>query len=419
MRPWLSAVLFLVACGNGRAKTDGGGSGGEGTGSSSDGASTDGNGDGVPGADADPLCATPGTLPALTVRQVTASGQLEQPVFLTAPKGSTDLYVVEKPGRIRIIRNGALLPTAFLDVTAHVTSPGGGAEGEAGLLGLAFAPDYATSGRFFIYLTTTLAGSGPGAAVEEYARSANPDLATPTRVRTHTEFPQNGFNNIGGTVAFGPDGRLWLGTGDAASVPSDASIITSRRGKLLRMNIDTPGVAVPGNLPGGDPLVWDLGLRNPYRFSFDRVTGEAYIADAGDDSFDEVSIEPRASGQHDYGYPRMEGRHCADGSQACGAPGTLPQYEIAHASGSSVIIGGSVYRGAAIPCLRGRYIFAMFGIGRILSFVWTGTAITSEVELTDAFGGADVTYVTSISEDAAGELYMTTIGGAIYQIIAG
>lgn len=369
------------------------------------------DGDGIPipsdgtSPDADPACPTP-AIPPFTARPVVTG--LARPVYLTAPRGSTDLYVVEEVGYIRIIRDGVALPTPFLDVTAQVYSPGGPVEGEAGLLGLAFDPDYATTGRFFVYLTTLLP-AGEGAGLYEYRRSANPDVATPTPVKTILEHRQNTYANIGGHLAFGPDGKLYAGIGDGASVPSAAADPTSPRGKLDRFDIAQPNPALE---------IKASGLRNPYRFSFDRATGALYLADAGEEHFDEISIDgsPTDPERDDYGWPRVEGTRCEGGAATCPNMGIAPKHVIAHAPVSSVAIGGAVYRGAAMPCLRGRYFYAMYGLGTVFGFVWNGTAVADHVELTDRFGSLDLFSVSSISEDAAGELYITTLPGAIYRL---
>lgn len=396
-------VCALAACKSPTSKVD--------AGSGSNPHGDGGPGDGVT-VDADPQCATPGVIPPFTLKPF-ASG-LARPVYLTSPKGSSDIYVVEEVGRIRIIRNGNVLSTPFLDVTSMVYSPGGPVEGEAGLLGLAFAPDYATSGRFFIYLTTQVAGED-SAGIYEFRRSSNPDIAatTPTPVLVHR---QNDYNNLAGNIAFGPDGFLYAGIGDGASVPSASADLSSPRGKILRIDIDHPTQAVPGNMTGGEPHVWDMGLRNPYRFSFDRVTGDLYIGEAGEDHADEIDVEPRNTGKRNYGWPHMEANRCEDGTMTCANQGTLPSLVIEHAPVSSVVIGGAVYRGSLLPCLRGRYFYTMHGLGTFLSFVWNGSAVTDQMDLTDKIGNADLFNVSSISEDGAGELYVTTLPGIIYKL---
>jgi glucose/arabinose dehydrogenase len=390
----LLALIVLAACGDdgGAAKKDGGPGDGQLL------------GDGQH-ADADPACANPGSIPALHAQQVVTG--LSQPLYVTQPPGSTDLYVVEKGGTIRIVRGGSIVATPFLTISDIAVLPD-----EGGLLGAAFAPDYVTSGRFFVYLTL----AGPNrSAVREYKRSTgNPDVANATPVAELVSATSSGYD-IGGTLAFGPDGKLYVGIGDAAN-PPDAQDLSSRHGKMLRLDVDTPGTAPSGNLSGADPFVWDYGLRNPYRFSFDRQTGDLYIGDAGDDDYEEIDVEPPATGHRNYGWNVMEGTHCNEGT--CTVTGTLPTYERAHDAGYSVLVGGNVYRGAAMPCLRGRYIFGAFGIGHVFSWVLDGGAVTLESELTDMIA-VDVTNLTGFGEDQAGELYFVTLDGKLYEIVPG
>jgi glucose/arabinose dehydrogenase len=369
-----------------------------------------GDGDGKP-IDADPTCATPGVIPAMKAQLVASS--LDRPVWVAQPAGSTDLYVVLKTGHIRIVRNGTVLPTAFLDI-ADINIPGPNAEG--GLLSMAFHPDYAANGRFFIYANVT---QDSAAAVREYHRSANPDVATAQPVATLITQPNNGDANVGGTIAFGPDHALWVSTGDGGNAP-EGQDPSSRRGKLLRIDVDHPTTPPSGNLTGGDPFVYDDGLRNPYRISFDRQTHELYLADAGNDKQEEVNIEPMGQGNKNYGWPTMEGMLCVDGTTTCNPGGalTLPKYTRPHQIDFSVIIGGAVYRGGALPCLHGRYIFGIYGTsGHLLSWVWNGSAITSETELSSMFGNVDFSTIDSINEDDAGELYLSTLDGSVYKIV--
>lgn len=397
----LLVLALLIGCGGNDANNDHVNPNGDGGG---------GDGDGKT-IDADPTCATPGVIPAMKTMPI-ATG-LDRPVWIAQPTGSTDLYVVLKTGHIRIIRNGNVLPTAFLDVP-DINIPGPNAEG--GLLSMAFHPDYATNGRFFIYGTVT---QGQAAAVREYHRSANPDVATAQVVATLITQPNNGDANIGGTIAFGPDGKLWVSAGDGGNAP-EGQDLTSRRGKILRVDVDAPATAPSGNLAGGDPFVYDYGLRNPYRVAFDRQTKELYIADAGDAHMEEVDIEPMGQGNKNYGWPTMEGTLCTAGGTTCNAGGTftLPKYTRDHQIDFSVIIGGAVYRGGALPCLHGRYIFGIYGTnGHLLSWVWNGTAISSEQELSNMFSNVDFSSIDSINEDAAGELYITTLDGNVYKIV--
>lgn len=412
---YLSIVLGLAACGGGNSSTDAGAHR-DGTDPTGDGSTGDGSTaiDGpIHTGDADLSCANPGSIPPFAPRRIVTG--LTQPVYLAQPPGSTDLYVVEKTGRIKLLRGGAVVGT-FLDLSSKVLIEATDVEG--GLLSLEFAKDYASSGRFWVYLSLPPASPlDKRAAVQEFHRSnANHDVADAAAVRELIATPYSGYS-VGGTIKFGPDGYLWLATGDRATMPSVSPDKTDRGGKMLRIDVDDPATPPPNGLGGGgDAYVWDFGLRNPYRFTFDRVTHEAYIADPGDNQYEEVNIELPGVGHHDFGWDRAEGKHCRDGSTTCN-PGTLPQYERPHASSFSVIIGGTVYRGEALPCLRGRYIFGIYGTGDILSWVWDGASITSETNLTDRFGSADLTMVTSIVDDQAGEIYLTTMDGNLFEIV--
>ena len=416
MRRFVCLVAVVgAACGGSHAATDGPPHGGSDSGAATDGAS----GDTPAGVDADPACPTPGVIPTLEAVAVTTD-TLTQPLFVAQPKGSTDLYVVEKPGKIVIVRNGHVLATPFLDITSEVNIPA--QDSESGLLGLEFAPDYATSGKLYVFAGLLVTqSSSPGAAIVEYQRSAaNPDVVDATTRTELISWHQDGFNSLGGTLAFGPDGYLWFGAGDAERTPSDSPDVTSRLGKMMRVDPANPAVPPPNGLGGSaDPYIWDYGLRNPYRWSFDRETHELYIGDAGDDKFEEVDIEAPNTGHFDYGWDRYEGLVCHDGSASCGAQGEPPKYVLAHGPGFSVLIGGAVYRGSAMPCLRGRYLFGWFGMGEILSFVWDGTQVTNEADLTGMFGDVTLTNPTSISQDAAGELYITTLDGGLFAIVPG
>lgn len=396
----LLLVVVLAGCGGDKKHP------GDAPGSGSDGPGSD-SGSNV---DADLSCAgVSTTVPALHGQTVVTG--LNQPLYVAQPPGSTDLYVVEKPGTIHIVRAGAIVPTAFLDVTADVNIPSSSSEG--GLLGLAFHPGYQTNGRFFVFLSLK---TPDRVAVREYHRSANPDVADPTVVGEPIAIPNGGYNELGGTVLFGPDGKLWVGTGDAGQMPSPSPDTTSRLGKMLRVDPDNPTTAPSDNLGGSaDPYVWDYGLRNPYRFSFDRATHYLYIGDAGDTKQEEVDVEAPAMGHQDYGWDRWEGTVCAT-TTPCDPPGTAPVYTRPHEASFSVIIGGNVYRGAALPQLRGRYIFSIYALaGSVLSFVYCGGQVTSQVDMTNSF--ADTAYITGFGEDNAGELYYTTGGGALYQIV--
>jgi glucose/arabinose dehydrogenase len=345
---------------------------------------------------------------------------LSVPVFLTyAPGDSTRLFVVEKTGKIRIIRNGTLLKPAFLDLTDSVSTGS-----EQGLLGLAFAPDYPASGRFYVSYTSRRGEtSGGTSAVERYVVSATPDLANPASGQRLLTVNQPYSNHNGGMIAFGPDGYLYFGLGDGGSGGDPHGTGQNRAdllGSLLRLDVSgAGGYAVPPTNPYAGstvsrPELWNYGLRNPWRFSFDRVTGDLYIADVGQNAHEEIDVQPAASrGGENYGWNTMEGLTCY-AAPRCNQSGlTLPVVDYDHSQGCSVT-GGYVYRGKAIPSLQRRYVYSDYCRGWIRSFLYQGGQATDpRIHTGLATGGG----VTSFGEDAAGELYVLTEGGTVFRIV--
>jgi glucose/arabinose dehydrogenase len=348
--------------------------------------------------------------------QEVASG-LSFPLYLTTPPGDlTRLFIVEKTGAIRIVKDGTLLVTPFLDVSGQVS--GGG---EQGLLGLAFDPNYASNGRFFIHYTDPDGNT----RVSSFQVSANPDLANTSSEQVILTASQPYPNHNGGQLVFGPDGLLYLGLGDGGSGGDPQGRGQDRSdllGSILRLNVQAgSSYTVPSDNPfigqaGVRPEIWSYGLRNPWRFSFDRGTGDLYIADVGESQFEEVDVSPAAGGGGkgaNFGWNLMEGKHCF-GAGPCDQTGlTLPAHEYTHGQGCS-ITGGYVYRGSAIPALPGQYFFADFCQGWVRSFRLVGGAAT---ELTDwrvlQPGGS----ITSFGEDGVGELYLMSANGGVFKIV--
>jgi glucose/arabinose dehydrogenase len=338
------------------------------------------------------LTTTAHTQTPLTLELVAAG--LQQPVFAAAPTGDfSRVFVVEQPGRIRIVRDGNLLPTPFLDLTGQIS-----AGGERGLLGLAFHPDFATNRRFYVFATVN---PYLHATVRGYTASAtNPDLADPTSATTLLTVPLIYGNHNGGMLAFGPDHMLYVAIGDGGSIPpawpsdpfNHAQRGDSLLGKLLRLDVDNPAPPLQYGIPAGNPFVgpgnpldeiWALGLRNPWRFSFDRLTGDLWLADVGGQR-EEVNFRPAGSpGGQNYGWSCMAGTFCVNtGACVCGDPAlTMPLHEYT-ATMSRAIIGGYVYRGAAIPDLRGTYFYADFSLGVIRSFQNQGGTVAQLVDRT-------------------------------------
>lgn len=299
--------------------------------------------------------------PALSL-QPFVSG-LSAPVEIVDPNDSSGrLFVLEQAGRVRVIRSGVLLPTPFLDLTPANSGPVRSG-GEQGLLGLAFHPAYATNGRFFLYYTRVLAGDpGNEIVVQRFDRSAsNPDLADPASGSIVLTIPHPQFtNHNGGKIAFGPDGYLYIGDGGGAGDPfAAAQSLMDLRGKILRVDVDsgTP-YAIPASNPfagSSDPSIrkeiWSWGLRNPWRFSFDRATGDLLIGDVGQGAWEEIDFEPRASGGRNYGWSVFEGYHCYNPPTGCSVADHLPPIiEYGHdSSGGFSVTGGYRYRGGALP----------------------------------------------------------------------
>jgi glucose/arabinose dehydrogenase len=341
---------------------------------------------------------------------------------LTAPLAVThagdntgNLYVVEQAGRIRVIDNSTLLPTPFLDISARVLSGG-----EQGLLGLAFPPGYAIKRYFYVYYTRP---PNTNVVSRFHLTATPPDAADPNSEEILLAVPQTFTNHNGGQLAFGPDGFLYIGKGDGGGggdTENNAQNKASLLGKILRVDVES-GVA-PYAIPDSNPFVqtagvrgeiWAFGLRNPWRFSFDRQTGDLYIGDVGQGAFEEVDFQPAASpGGENYGWRIMEGAHCF-GDPACSTAGlVLPVAEYDHGQGCS-ITGGFVYRGQAFPRLQGLYLYADFCSGRFWGLkndntVWQNTLLLTEPHSISSFG-----------EDEAGNLYATDLNaGIVYEITA-
>ncbi len=354
--------------------------------------------------------------PALKLTEVVSG--LDRPVLLTYAPGdpATRMFVVEQPGVIRILQDGQLLAAPFLDIDTKVSGGGNGGD-ERGLLGLAFHPNYAQNGRFFVFYTG--GGGNLNFTVEEYARDgANPNVAIPTPVKTFLQVADSYPNHNGGMLAFGSDGYLYIGVGDGGSAgdPDDnAENVNSKFGKMLRIDVDTHPTPPPGNLAGGDPDVWDYGLRNPWRFSFDSCTGRLYIGDVGQGVREEIDVEEPGQGNLDYGWDIMEGSVCYEPMNGCDTSGkVLPVKEYSHQGGKCSVTGGYVYRGSAIPGLRGHYLYGDYCTGEVWSFYWDGASLQHDVEQPDLNPGQGV--LVSFGEDASGEVYVLALDGTIYRI---
>ncbi len=366
-------------------------------------------------------------LPSVMLTQM--PGTFSSPVHIAnAGDGSGRLFVVEQAGTIRVYKNGALLPTPFLDITGLVTCCG-----EEGLLSVAFHPDYGSNGYFYVYYINRLASPGD-ITVARYHVSANPDVADPASAQIVLVVPHPvNSNHNGGQLFFSPtDGYLYMGTGDGGGGgdgPNNAQNLTVMLGKMLRLDVNGTGAvpcgqsaAMPYAIPASNPFagdatdckeIWAYGVRNPWRFSFDRVTGDLFIGDVGQDLYEEIDFQAATStGGENYGWHKMEGFHCYNPSTDCNDGSlTLPILEHAHASGWCAINGGFRYRGAAISSLYGYYVYSDTCLGDLYASADAGGG-----NWTDALLLASSHSVSSFGEDEAGELYIADLGGKIYRI---
>ena len=339
-----------------------------------------------------------------------ASGLTDPTDIQSANDGSGRLFLVRQNGIIRILRNGALLPQPFLDISSKTHL-----DGERGLLGLAFPPGYAQSGLFYVDYTDLRGDT----VIAQYRVSSDPDAADPASEVVLLRITQPFSNHNGGQVRFGPDGFLYIGMGDGGSAGDplgNGQSLSTLLGKLLRIDVESaPGqVRIPPGNPfvnrsGTRPEIWAYGLRNPWRFSFDSATNDLWIADVGQDTYEEVDFQPASSGGgENYGWNLMEGLHCFQ--SGCNPQGlTLPVAEYTHADGCSVT-GGFVYRGRQSPGLRGTYLYGDFCSGTVWGITREGGGFTSRRLAASGFS------ITTFGQDEAGEMYVAAANGNIYHI---
>lgn len=370
-----------------------------------------------------------------TPLQTELFGLFNQPVQVLAPPGAANrIVVVEKTGQVRLVKDGVAQPNAFLDIGGLVL-----ANYEQGLLGMAFHPNFASNG--FFYVDYTQAGSGATVILRYHVPASTPDLADPTSATVLLSIPQPYGNHNGGSLRFGPDGYLYIGMGDGGGgydPNGNAQNTGSLLGKLLRLDVDHPAGGLPYGIPAGNPFagavpggdeIACIGLRNPWQYSFDRLTGDLYLGDVGQDAREEIDFVPWAdlaapitpTTVKNFGWRCMEGPNCT-GLSGCTCNGvaltmpvtwyqTVPSY---------AVIGGFVYRGCAIPDLRGTYFFADFGSGQIWSLqmvAGVATNLTSRTAELDPAGPDTITGVCAFGEDACGELYVVEHAGQIWKIV--
>jgi glucose/arabinose dehydrogenase len=339
-----------------------------------------------------------------------ASG-LQSPVSITHA-GDARLFITLQAGQVVIHDGTRLLPTPFLDIRSLVLSGG-----ERGLLSVAFHPRYAENGFFFVNYTDRNGDT----IVARYRVSADPNVADLSSSRQILFVDQPYANHNGGQLQFGPDGYLYVGMGDGGSAGDPENRAQNRNtllGKMLRLDVDADPYAIPPSNPyassgTGRPEIWAYGLRNPWRFSFDRATGELWIADVGQGSWEEVNLQPASSiGGENYGWDVMEGTHCF-GAATCTRTGLVePVIEYNHSGGACSVTGGYVYRGARSPRLQGRYLYGDYCNGKIWSATRTVAGAWESRQL------ADTTFlISTFGEDFNGEVYVADHAGSVYRIV--
>jgi glucose/arabinose dehydrogenase len=377
-----------------------------------------GSGTGVD-ASASPRSGSPATgVRAAAGVRLNQIGNFSSPIYVAAPPGDTHrLFVVERAGRIRVMKDGRTLGTPFLDISSNVRT-----DGERGLLSMAFAPDYARSGLFYVYYTDRTGDI----LIQELHRSASDADRAGGGARdvltiNHREFS----NHDGGQLQFGPDGRLYAGVGDGGSEGDPrhhGQSLSTDFGKLLRLDPRRPGggrgFGVSGNpfvrRRGARPEIWAYGLRNPWRFSFDRGTGDLVIGDVGQDAWEEVDFARRGTGRGaNYGWSIFEGLHRYSGGSARGL--VMPRLEKSHGSGFCAITGGYVVRDRALTSLYGRYLYGDLCASALRS-VKLGRAGGASG---DRAVGASVSQLVSFGEDASGHVYAVSLNGPVYRLAPG
>jgi glucose/arabinose dehydrogenase len=341
-----------------------------------------------------------------------ASG-FNRPLYLThAGDGSGRLFVLEQDGVVQVIENGQTLATPFLDIRSRVGSQGN----EQGLLGLAFHPNYAENGIFYVDYTDLIGNT----VVARYSVSGDQNRADPDSETIVLQVSQPYANHNGGDINFGPDGYLYISLGDGGSggdPGGNGQNTNTLLGAILRIDVDGGApYAIPADNPfaggGGQPEIWVYGLRNPWRFSFDRQTGDFYIGDVGQNVWEEIDFLPAGTGGVNFGWNYFEGNHAFVGNPPDGLAAVFPVAEYRH-EGSCSVTGGYVYRGAQLPAWNGVYLYADFCSGEIFGLLQGSDGQWQNQSL---FGTGQ--QITSFGQDESGELYFVGRGGNVFQLVA-
>ncbi len=345
--------------------------------------------------------------------ELVAAG-FDRPVHLADPgDGSGRLFVVEQAGQIHIVRHGTVVDRPFLDLTEEV-----GCCGERGLLSIAFHPRFPETGWFYVYYTNRAGDT----RVVRYQAAPGADVADPTSGETILAVDQPAANHNGGLLLFGPDGYLYTGLGDGGGGNGhNGQDLGTLLGKILRIDVDQPSPGLPYGIPPDNPFVatpgargeiWALGLRNPWRFSFDRATGDLWIGDVGSAIYEEINrLAHDSGGGANFGWDLMEGAECRVATGCDELHLVLPVGGFDRSEGC-VVTGGFVYRGSAIPSLAGTYLFADYCSGDVWGLVAADSGTWRRI------GPVSTGLrIVSFAENMAGELYLVDLDGGIYQIV--
>jgi hypothetical protein len=346
---------------------------------------------------------------------LTRIGTFERPVLVTAPRGDDRLFVVEHAGTVRIVEDGEVLPRPYIDLRDQVKLVS-----ESGLLSIAFAPDYATSGLFYAFYNTT-AGNGDLRISELRRHATDRDLAEPFGERVLITIPKPWENHNGGMLQFGPDGYLYasVGDGDSGVFNPPGRFAQSRDellGDILRIDpVSGEPYGVPADNPfvgveGVRPEIWAYGLRNPWRFWIDHETGATYIADAGNAAREEIDLVPRGESGFNFGWPCFEGSLPFDSTVTCDGV-VAPLVDFPRENGVCTVIGGVVSRDPRIAALEGRYLYGDFCLGRITAVAVDDGQVTGSEDL-----DVRVQQLTSFGVDGAGHVYATSLGGDVFRL---
>jgi glucose/arabinose dehydrogenase len=346
-----------------------------------------------------------------TMRLAQIGGRFRSPVYATSPPGDSRLFVVEQGGTIRVVKNGRTLEQPFLDISSRVKSGG-----EQGLLSMAFHPDFRNNGWFYVNFTDNQGDTH----IERFSVARDRDVADRASSRLVLRIDQPYSNHNGGLVMFGLDGMLYVGMGDGGSGGDPHGNGQNPRallGKMLRINVSrgdpyTIPVGNPyANGQGGAPEVWAIGMRNPWRFAFDRAEGTLYIADVGQNRIEEIDVVPASRAGLNYGWNLMEGADCYRGGNCNRSGLQMPALTYDHSGGACTVIGGFVYRGRRIPSIVGHYFYSDYCAGWLRSFRYSnGRATDRRSWKMESIGN-----VVSFGEDAAGEMYIIAENGRVFR----